>query len=447
MSNKPNFIVKRVLLIITTLSILLVPNIGFGLCPDYENCLGNVPKLFTESYCKRKMACPSTADTGSPSSSNKPATKVVESPNGVQTKTEPTSARTGARESQIAQGSEAANAATDARAKRAQLEKTMINVEKIRQQSLIDAQQQIRVHAQAALKKSGASGSISREQSAVIHDAAVVDNVATKYQNEKPITLSDANEAVFPEVRADLQDVYYSQRFEEKLSADRSRLIDTISSLLNLKFQALDRAQGMESATGNNLGLLRNKISASGLKQGSNLAEANSQVETVSANSDGPTAIQTEDSEGANKMLLAVANMKSISVPTLRDRMKRKLALARTAEEARIAELSSASGKNIFEGGLSAAATSASDSNKGAGSSLAAQAVSSALLSSSTEQQRFTLAGAETDAAVQKLMRNPSGTELASNDASVQAADSLSLFERVRAAHSHCLKQHCVQAN
>jgi hypothetical protein len=320
----------------------------------------------------------------------------------------------------------------------------MANVESYQLRMLKEAQRTLRDRA-TALTSSGPSN--SPEQAAVIHDAGVIDKLSTKFQNEKPITLAEADSARIPEIREKLEDVYLTQRYGEKLATDRNKLSEAIDSLSAVSALAMQKADGMTSAAGNDSGPIRSSGKAVATKASSQIAIAKDAT-SPDSNESAHAASNPDEKTNPTKMLQAVASMKPVSSPSLRDRMKKKLAQARAAEDAKLATLQSAGGKDIFEGGLSKdGAAAANDPTKGAGASLAAQAVTSALLSSSAEQQRFTLAGAETDAAVQKLMRNPSGTELASNDASVLAANSLSLFERVRVAHAHCLKQRCVQAN
>lgn len=262
------------------------------------------------------------------------------------------------------------------------------------------------------------------------------------YDQDKPISKQDVSQAVFPEVREDLGYVLNAQTFSDKLEKKEIQLEDQISGLTKMASTAFQRSQGLDSLKSDNgaAQLVSNRAGSERATSTIATAPADSQIENGGAGEKGT------EGKSVAELERALAQMKGVKNSPLRDRLRKKLLAARAAEDAKNAALKSANNGDLFEGKLTAAGAG-TDSAQGAGASLAAQAVSSALHSSS-EQERFSLAGPETDAAVQRLMRNPSGTEVAaSNDASVLSANSLSLFERVRAAHTHCLKQHCVQAN
>lgn len=316
---------------------------------------------------------------------------------------------------------------------KANVDDALAFLEAAKQKNLAAAQQALRDRA---------GGSTGASNADILHDAAIVNRAVSLYDQDKPISKQDVSQAVFPEVREDLGYVLNAQTFSDKLEKKEIQLEDQISGLTKMASTAFQRSQGLDSLKSDNgaAQLVSNRAGSERATSTIATAPADSQIENGGAGEKGT------EGKSVAELERALAQMKGVKNSPLRDRLRKKLLAARAAEDAKNAALKSANNGDLFEGKLTAAGAG-TDSAQGAGASLAAQAVSSALHSSS-EQERFSLAGPETDAAVQRLMRNPSGTEVAaSNDASVLSANSLSLFERVRAAHTHCLKQHCVQAN
>jgi hypothetical protein len=434
----------------------------FAFCADPPDCI-YIPYNycmnfgdFSAKQCASRDKCTRTTDlvaksattAARGSSADTPALGKPEQPSDGSA-TPKTTATSGAKQAFTDQATNVDDKARDAAIQRDRYDLTLFAAEKYEQRRLQEAQRTLREKAAAIASSSGNSDS---GQSAIIHDAGVIDKVASKFQAEKPITKADADSAQIPEIRDQLKDLVLTQSYGEKLTKDRAKLSDTINSLVAISALAKDKVENLGTAPRDGRGRIASAIDGTGIQSSSKIAnfknESSSDGDLGQREAPTPTGEDSTGSTEISKMLKAVAGMKSVDGPSLRDRLRKKMALARAAEDAKLAALKSGGGKDIFEGGLSKeGAAAANDPTRGAGSSLAAQAVSSALRSSSSEQERFTLAGAETDAAVQKLMRVPSGTELAASDASVLAANTLSLFERVRVAHAHCLKQHCVQAN
>jgi len=291
------------------------------------------------------------------------------------------------------------------------------------------------------------------DQAAILHDMNIVNRAAFNFQNDKPISKSEADSALIPDVRDSLQKVYRAQSLDQYLAAKQKQLTSDIEALLAVSATALERAQGLATATGNNSGPLQASSppasrTPSSIAVASHDAQLGSPDPSAAAKTAGDSSASAAATAGADKVAQALASMKPVQGNAVRERLRKKLLATRAAEAAKEAALKAGASSDPFAGKLTIpGAASETDSPTGDTASLAAQAVSSALQSSAAaEQQRFSLAGPETDAAVRKLMRDPA-QEMASADASLQGENSPSLFDRVRSAHKHCLQQKCVQSN
>jgi hypothetical protein len=304
-----------------------------------------------------------------------------------------------------------------------------------------EAEAQARARAQAQTQ-SNSSASQLRPLPDVLRDGQLVQQFSDRYENGKPVTKQEAALALDPDIRRDLMTVAESQEIQKKLEREDKRLDETIKALTGMAALAAQRASSLDSVKSGDPSLLKNPDAAKG-KSSSNLTASNAKLgddvdgKNKKVGEDGKGEVSAED---AKKLAELIALGKAPKGSRLREKLRQRMEQARlAAQEQKKAGTEAVGAADHFGGKLSSeiSAAGAEDKN-GKAPTMGAQVVDEMLKSPG---DRFSLAGPETDAKVKQAVGEVERDLATANDPSIQGADSLSLFVRVKAAHKNYLKQ------